>query len=276
MGAQKLADEGCLVGVACMPEFDTDGRAPLQRVAGYTFDEAAMCFGQGVEALRMESTTARAPLTLILHDWGVAPGIIWTNRCLAAADPVVSPAQLVCFDVLPAVDNKGGVPAGADSYRELAIHLNYRGLLATSFLLSRVVGKVASVFLGLGAAINFGFLGRWLNPVGALDGEEGKGGSIKDIFALPRLCYPYYHMFREALLGGALIDEFRMPPLTKIPMLYMYGREKNTMFHTQAALDYIDRSEGSEQVGIANAGHWVYHQQRDMCFEKVRSFVSKL
>lgn len=134
--ALRLAkEEGCLVGVSCMPEFDHKGSAPLLRQCGYTFNEAAICLGQAVAALRSQAVHgATAPLTLVLHDWGVAPGVIWCNRCVLGGG-VAAPASMVLFDVLPPVE-AGSVPA--DSLYELMVHLNYRALFASSFLLSRI------------------------------------------------------------------------------------------------------------------------------------------
>ena len=38
------------------------------------------------------------------------------------------------------------------------------------------------------------------------------------ILLIPR----YYHMFKEMFTGGALVEEFTMPSLDRVRMLYMY------------------------------------------------------
>lgn len=264
--ALQAAGEGCLVAVSCMPEFDTVGSGPLLRPAGYTFDEAALCFGQAVVAFRAEADDPGAPLTLVLHDWGVAPGIIYTNRCVEASDGS-APTKLVLFDVLPPVGKE------AQSVREVVIHLNYRAMLATSFLLSRISGLLGTLYLSVGTSIIFGLLGRWLNPVGTLDFEKGKGASRGDaLFALPRISYPYYHIFKELIFGGA-IKECKMPPVgAALPMLYIFGKEKNTMFHSNEGLAVLDKAKGCEQIGVDDAAHYVYLQQPEECWKRVKAF----
>lgn len=266
--ALRMAGENSFVALSCMPEFDCDGSKQLQRLGGYSFDEAALCFGQAVNALREEADSPDTPLTLVIHDWAVAPGIIWTNRCIKEGTGV--PAKLVLFDVLPSTFSKP-----ANSARELFIHLLYRALFAFSFLLSRLSGMLATVWCGLGMALIFGVLGRWLNPTGSLDGKKGKGASRGgDFAALPRMAYPYWHMFNEIAMGGALTKECRMPPIGKsLPMLYMFGINKNTMFHTDEDLAAIDAAEGCEQIGVQDAAHWLYLQQPDLCWKHLKRFV---
>eukprot|EP00928_Gymnodinium_smaydae_P043328 TRINITY_DN29052_c0_g3_i1.p1 TRINITY_DN29052_c0_g3~~TRINITY_DN29052_c0_g3_i1.p1 ORF type:complete len:349 (-),score=46.69 TRINITY_DN29052_c0_g3_i1:64-1068(-) len=273
--ARELAKEDCLVGVTCMPEFDTDGKGPLRKPEGYDFNECALCFGQAAEALQKEAAAgSTAPLVLVLHDWGVAPGTIYANRCLAEAKSRPSIIGIVYFDVLPSAKGAAVVP---DSMYELLVHVIYRGHFAWSFLLSRISGLLGTVNYAFGSAFIFGILGRWLNPVGRLDAIKGQGPSISSFAVLPRISYPYYHLFRE-MLGkkGALLNEFHLPPLEKAPALYIYGKNKNTMFHAKTTLDVLDATDNCEQVGISNAGHWVYRQQSDECFRRVKSFIRNL
>ena len=82
-------------------------------------------------------------------------------------------------------------------------------------------------------------------------------------------------MFKEAIFGGALLKEFRMPPLERIPLLFIYGKEKNTMFHTKANLDCLDSTKGCAHFGIDGAAHWVYRQKENKCVELVKSFLAK-
>lgn len=114
-----------------------------------------------------------------------------------------------------------------------------------------------------------------MSPVGALDRVKGKSGSRTNLNALCRMAYPYFHMFKEGILGGALISECHMPDLNQVRLLYIYGKDKNTMFHSASDLAAIDTFKGSAHVGIENAAHWVYLQQEDRCFELVRSFFSR-
>ena len=146
--ALRLASEAdCLVGIGCMPEFDnTDGT--LLRSQGYSFDEQAVCFGQFVRALRAESSDSSSSLILGVHDWGVAPGLIYTRRVSKnlEGDRALIPSKVVCFDVLPPANLKRpfeGVPI----YWGIFVHLVYRTAFATAFALSRVWHFLGVLFL---------------------------------------------------------------------------------------------------------------------------------
>jgi len=89
-----------------------------------------------------------------------------------------------------------------------------------------------------------------------------------------RMTYPYYHMFWEMLFGGALTREFHTPDLSRVPLLYIYGKSKNTMFHTPAGLAALDAAVGSSHVGLDNAAHWVYLQKEEECLRLVKPFLN--
>ena len=78
--------------------------------------------------------------------------------------------------------------------RERVIHLVYRSLFATSYVLSSLSASLAAVYLSLGAIFCFGLLGRWLSPTGPLDSEPGKGGTVESPKALARMAYPCAYM----------------------------------------------------------------------------------
>jgi pimeloyl-ACP methyl ester carboxylesterase len=226
----------------------------------------------------------------MLHDWGVIPGVIYANRCLKEAEEEeeggssssspgrgehAPPVKLVLFDVLPPVqagskDLKGSLP---ESFYELAVHVNYRAVFAFSFLLSHVSSLLASAYFAAASAVMFGLLGKWLNPAGTRD-RGRKGPSIKNINVLPKLCYPYYYMFRESASPGALLNEFHLPKqLDKCPVLFLYGAEKNTMFHSAKGLAVLEAAEGSGHVEVSEAGHWLYLQQPDYVFPIVAKYL---
>ena len=114
--AARLASEcGCLVGVGCMPEYDRE--VPL-RPEGYDMEQLLACFSQAVDALKAQSSRApSAKLTLVVHDWGCAPGFMYSNT--AGCD------KLVAFDVLLAKK--------PDRLYYALNHLNYQGHFAISF-----------------------------------------------------------------------------------------------------------------------------------------------
>lgn len=266
--ALRMAGENSLVAISCLPEFDCDGLQPLQRAGGYTFDEMAICFGQAVDVFRTEAATPNLPLTLVLHDWGVYPGILWTNRCIK--DGSGAPDKLVIFDVLPDTGTSN-IPT-----RDNLIHLIYASQFAICFGLSRVCNSLAVLWYVFTSSWIFGILGRWLSPVGVPDlSQGGSRARIPDLAALTRMAYPYWHVFREWFVGGgAHSDELKLPPFgSTLPLLYLYGANKNTMFHTNEMLVALDAAEGCKQIEIQDAGHWLFLQKPEECWQQLKSFV---
>lgn len=271
--AKRLSiEEDCLVGLTCLPEFDTDGTRALKRAEGYSFDESAQCFQQAVRVLQAQTTNAAPTLTIVCHDWGVCTGVIYANRNLKDGNPDRL-KRAVLFDVLPPV-KAGALPK--NNMYTTCVHMLYQSSFAMVFVLSRLSLMLSQLFFALCSVLIFGVFGRWLNPVGSRDGEPGKGGSIKRLAVLPRVCYPYYHMFRELLtvgMKGILGKDFGLPDLTECPVLFLYGTDKNTMFHTPEALLALDAADGSAQMGVRDAGHWLYLHQPEACYQRVRHFV---
>ena len=277
--ARKLAqDDDCLVGLGCMPEFDNTTGTML-RPGGYSFDQIALCFSQSVATLRAESTDSSSTLVIGMHDWGVVPGCMFARRACKAGNRALCPAKVICFDVLPPVaPPTGGSSTPLSSFKGVPmytvfVHLVYRAAFASVFALSRISTFLGTILLGM-VHVCFIIFSRCLNPTSALDAERGMGPSVRKPQLVANCCYPYFQMFKEGLFGGALLTELGLPPLERMPLLFIYGKEKNTMFHTQAALALIDAAEGSAQFGLEGAAHWCYKQKEDECVRLVRAFLN--
>lgn len=263
--AKRLASEaGCLVGVGSMPEFGSD--KPVKR-EGYNIDEMVKCFAQSVDALRGESTNAAADLTIAIHDWASPIGFAYTNKSLMEGRP---PARIVCFDVIVS-------PKNTHSKRSLAttlVHLNYQSFFAFCFFVSRFSPLMAKAIAMVGSLLIFKIFGRWLNPVGWRDSK--RGGSITDLGQRVYATYPYYYVWAAILSGQrSVFKGIHLPPLEKVPILFLYGTDKNTMFHTDVELTALDNAEGSEQVAVRDASHWLYLHNEELCFNKMRAFICR-
>lgn len=277
--AERLASDcGCLVGVSCIAEYDHD--VPL-RPQGYDLDEMAACFAQGVAALRAHSTRASHTLTLVVHDWGIAPGFMFSNS--------VGCDKLVVFDVLPS-DPTSDVP---DRGYYALVHLNYQSFFAISFALSRFCSmRLARLWLSAGTLLIFGVLGRWLNPIsprtdGRFSNPLGAVGFMPwqrpdaemsgALRATPYRCYPYFHALKNIARPAAMRElTAKMSfdaSLKKQPVCFIFGEEKNTHFHNQAQLAKLRATAGCEVVGVPNAGHWCYKHEPELCFGAVKKFV---
>ncbi|KAL3927036.1 MAG: hypothetical protein SGPRY_003011 [Prymnesium sp.] len=270
--ASRLALQcGCLVGVSCMPEYDRE--SPLRK-EGYNMDEMSECVRQAIGALRSTSTHPSPLLTLVLHDWGVMPGLIYANTNICH--------KVVVFDVLPSKK--------PDSVMTGLLHIHYQSLFAITFAIHRVSALLANLWLIL-VLFYFALLRPLLNPIGPrTDGrkrnpfssvgyfpwqtpDKEMSGSVK---MTPYRCYPYYYMLKGVLLGKM---EEVMQKLSVIkcisrqPVCYIYGEEKNTQFHCQDLLSKLRETEGCEVVGVPKAGHWCYKHEPELCFTVVERFV---
>ena len=63
--------------------------------------------------------------------------------------------------------------------------------------------------------------------------------------------YGYYLKYKSALLGRS---QGEAPFEPSCPMLFLYGRNKPTMFHSDAFVERLNRTPGSKAVGY-DAGH---------------------
>jgi pimeloyl-ACP methyl ester carboxylesterase len=57
------------------------------------------------------------------------------------------------------------------------------------------------------------------------------------------------HFFLRKPQGNIIIDP-------ACPMLFFFGRNKPTMFHSEAFVDRLNRAEGSRAIGM-DTGHWI-------------------
>ena len=278
---------GCLVGVACLPGYDDREDWPwtAHKAEGYTFNEMAMALREAVRALRAESTYegadgGGAKLTAIFHDWGVVPGLMYANRALAEPNADLSPREIVLFDVLPPPhpEHKDVPAAPKESLYHVAVTLGYRIVLAAAFLIQRFVSKLLALAV-LGLA--FGALGALrLTPLRGIDVKVINARNVPlDPNRMIFMAYPYFYMFRALLTGNQDFSGCSLPKrLDVTPVLYLYGTEKRVMFHDNGARMVLQREgeEGrkSNAVAVKDAGHYLYVQQPEICFEAVKAFMS--
>jgi len=300
--------ETVFVGVMCLPGYDDrpqDGGQPwtCHKRDGYTADEWAAAIREAAKVLKSESTSScgRAKFTGIFHDWGVIAGTIWVNRAIHEAQDhpnVVKPDNVVYFDVLrpPSKNSKNIVQREVPgrSILQKACGLLYTVVLAKSFLLQRYVSKYLAAFhFVLGFSI--------LNLLGLLPCQKFDTDSIgplyKDhpisLFRLIYMAYPYWTNIYQAMLQKVLFGK-TLPMQTddttrlhddwnQTPILYMYGLQKNTMFHSNTSLQMLEqepqRKGGSvsKAIGVQDAGHFLYVplQKMDICVKAVLSFMAE-
>ena len=104
------------------------------------------------------------------------------------------------------------------------------------------------------------------------------------------MAYPYYYLWKGVLTGHArTVLRFLYLPLDlkRTPILYLYGMDKNFHLHNAHGFECLQRETTSTTtttttdknhrrcniVGVHNAGHWLHHQQPDVCLKHIRDFL---
>ena len=299
--ASRLAkEEGCLAGVICLPGFDDLPEKPWKTHYrdGYTFNEMALAFKAGATSLLKEAVdstdTKREDIdyTVLLHDWGVVVGMIQVNRAVEEeaelSKPSLSlvPNQVVLMDVgLPFHPKDNGrpkqrrltFPDRTVPFWEACSEIYYRAYLAFTFFCQRYVSRVlAMLVLALGSLIMKVFR---LSPIKAIDGKTLEDRKL-DPFRFAYMCFPYFMAAKAVLTGKAsteIEEHATLPVLDDIPVLYMFGMDKNIQFHDNNLVDCLGKMEQqgsrSRAVAMEKGGHWFYLQQPVETFQHIHKFL---
>eukprot|EP00322_Chrysochromulina_rotalis_P031281 CAMPEP_0115885534 /NCGR_PEP_ID=MMETSP0287-20121206/30727_1 /TAXON_ID=412157 /ORGANISM="Chrysochromulina rotalis, Strain UIO044" /LENGTH=139 /DNA_ID=CAMNT_0003341961 /DNA_START=167 /DNA_END=586 /DNA_ORIENTATION=- len=133
-------------------------------------------------------------------------------------------------------------------------------------------------------------LQRWISPVGRVDNPRTPFSSLgalpwqtpdKEVASSARMvpyrCYPYFHALKNAFNQQKLARlaqevSFEMS-LSRQPICYIYGLEKNTFFHLEAFLTALRATPGCAVHAVPNAGHWVYKHKPEFCNDTVAKFI---
>jgi len=203
---------------------------------------------------------------------------MWCNRAIED-DSENAPDKIVLFDVCtgPHRHMKDLPSARSMTPSDIFVSLFYKIMFAITFLCYRFVGTglaYAVHFLGLGVMSSFK-----IGPLLEIDRD------YELCIPCPRLfymMYPYYKLFQSLLTGNAKVFKDATMPmdLKKTPCLYLYGTEKRVQFHEDICVKVLEREEKegrslSKAVAVEDAGHWLYVQKFDVCFNEVKTFLHK-
>lgn len=289
--ASRLAKEtDTLVGVTCLPGYDDREDKPWtehkrDKKDGYSFDEMAICIREAAKALRSESSCPSKPkFTGIFHDWGTCPGAMWSNRAIAEGSDN-APDELVYFDVLmPPHPQTLNIPAEEKkSMYQVFCGSFYQCVFVCAFGIQRYVSNALAIMCLVLGIIPIAVLpiGPTLKIDDAIHQQRSPPLSLSRVIFM---CYPYFHMTSvsvKKLLKYELDDDFTLPQdLAKVPVLYMYGTEKRAAFHVNASVKILEREHKenkskSNAIAVDGAGHYLYIQKPDLCFDCVTSFMQK-
>lgn len=241
-------------------------------------DEMTNAIREAAKTLRLESTvsSSEAKLTGVFHDWGVLPGCAWANRSLedGSAD---GPSDLILYDVLmpPHAETVNKPIAQEPTVYEKIVSSYYRYIFAVSFLIQRYISKFLAVFFFLSNVIPMTLfrLSRTYDIDTALIEQREVPIPLNRLIYM---CYPYV-----TLLFKTMPSHMTLPKdLTLMPVLYMYGTEKRSMFHDYVSLKILERenNEGrskSNAIAVHGAGHYLYVQKADLCIKSAKNFMEK-
>lgn len=244
---EALKDDYFLISV-CFPGNEKNGKP---RPWGYNFDEVVDMLDRTIESIR-----PLKPFTLVTHDWGAVIGYLYENKYSHKVQRMV--ALDIGLNVLP-------------RFRLFF----YQLWLGVTYIISQFFGRyIAAIpfFVLFGLFIIFPFLG----PLGKRGDAPKRPWS--DLHA--EMCYPYYyiwkHIFKQPLKDIITLNDnllyWKMP---KCPILFLYGRQKNVMFHGPKFLTDISEKFLQDSCSKSlelDAGHWLMHQQTQKLIEEMKSF----
>ena len=201
--------------------------------------------------------------------------------------------NVVFFDVLPMGHPKQRIPREKASVWKVLTMLSYTFLFALSNSIQRYLSYWLAMPLSLvGYSLLFivGLLPiRWLdNKTFLLD--RPKEYTLRKILYMQ---YPYYYLWRGFLRQGpkqflkttlsdaTLPENVSMDVPNGTPVLYLYGTKKNAMFHDANTVAWLQQQQppnpqSSTVVQVNNAGHWLYRQNEDACYEAICKFIGVL
>jgi pimeloyl-ACP methyl ester carboxylesterase len=292
---QPLAQRFCnnndiICGVTCLPGYDTHHN---NFKSGYTFDEMAVSLQSACKLLlttvheHFESNkqSVDVHLTGIFHDWGSYVGAMAVNRCNHDAPNYFR--KVVYFDVLPPAHPKLRIKRKPMKLYNGLILLSYTSLFAVCHTIQRFTSYwIAAPIQLLGYSILF--ILRLL-PIRWIDHETFLSKRPEE-FTLRKIIsmqYTYYEFWRGMLFQGTkqflktTISDATLPENVAndndggTPVLYMYGTNKNAMFHDENTIAWLQHQNPKSVVQVSNAGHWLYRQQEDICYKEICNFIEK-
>ena len=122
-------------------------------------------------------------------------------------------------------------------------------------------------------------IARWMLLFPYHDVDDGNFATrlaAVNMHHLMYMMYPYYYYWKSKLcFWKNELQGCHLPiDLRKTPVLYMYGQDKNIMFHNPTMIALLEEEfmqcRRSKAVEVRNAGHWLHLQQEEVCFEEIK------
>lgn len=232
----KLKDKYRIVSV-CFPQFETG--AKFQRW-GHDFTELMQMFDATVKHHIQEQ-----PFTLCAFDWGTAIGYKYTAENPSRVQRYVS------FDI--------GFGFGDENFKDIFQSFFYRINFAALYLIACLLGEyIGNICMYLFFILLQMF--PFLSPV-----TEKAPRKIKEVSV--RMMYPYFYLMK-AIVTNSISMKF-----PTCPFLYLYGTDKNVMFHNAKFLRRIETTEKCYSKAY-NGGHFFMNKFADDVAAELEKFVT--
>ena len=184
----------------------------------------------------VERVSPGRKVTIMLHDWGCLFGYQFYMRY----PELVS--RIIGVDIGDTKGLKYGIPR-----RQMFMILAYQWWLALAWRIGGWLGDRMTL---------------WMKRLMRSPSDERFIGSC--------MTYPYYMTWFGGELGyPRQLRRFK----PSCPMLFMYGRRKPVMFHTQRWLDEL-RTRKENQVVEFDTGHWIMLTRTERFNQTVDSWLS--
>lgn len=193
----------------------------------------------------VDTVSPGLPVTLVLHDWGCFFGYEYAAR---HSDRV---ARVVGVDV---GDTNSSAYLRGLTLREKVLIAGYQLWLAVAW-------SVGPHWPGLAQAMT-----HWMaRQVGCRSPAHTMGWQMN---------YPYAMQWWGAFGGLRGVARAHRVLGPVLPTLFVYGRRKPFMFHSQAWLDQLAATPGCAAEGL-DAGHWLMRQQPERFLAVLRAWLDQ-
>lgn len=231
----------------CFPGFESGGAKKLPKW-GYDLETLREAMHETLASVAEEE--GQFTFNLVIHDWGSVLGLMYANKYPERVE------SIVCFDV--------GIMR-KPPLKSVIVILFYQMWFCTSYataLISRWLGQFLLMFF-------FIVLSPLVGP--APYDTLHRGLQEVDV----RMCYPYIQFYFGKRgyfrVGPKKMTRPRFP--SGIPVCFLFGRKKNTMFHTDDFLSQLDETPGCRWKSY-DAGHWLQEgEHKDEIVEEMRDFM---
>lgn len=233
----------------CFPGFQKDGASNLPKW-GYDLEYLRDAMHETLASIAEDE--GQFEFTFVIHDWGAFLGLMYSNKYPERIK------EIICFDV--GIVRKPPI-------KSVIIILFYQMWFCASYAIATLISRWLGQFLLM---FFFIFLSRFIGPAP----YDTLHRPVQEVDV--RMCYPYIQFyFGERGYFRAGPKKMARPRFPSgIPFFFMFGRKKNTMFHTDDFLDQLDEAPGCRWKAY-EAGHWLHEHEdhKDDIVSEMKSFM---